>query len=104
LYTADLLRLIERHGLQSHLYADNNQVLGSCPLRDIDVLQARLSARIDDVVSWMVSNRPLLNTERTELMMRHGALSDSATDRRGSTIGDAGDHPLTGLTKKFCNP
>jgi hypothetical protein len=68
LYTADLLRLIERHDLQGHLYADDTQVLGSCPLRDIDVLQARLSACLDDVASWMVSNRLQLNTDKTELL------------------------------------
>lgn len=62
-----MLRLIERHDLQGRLYADDVQVLGSCPLHDIDVLQARLSACLDDVASWTVSSRLQLNTDETEL-------------------------------------
>lgn len=42
--TDDLLRLIEQHGLQGHLYAADTQILGSCPLRDIDLLPTSLSA------------------------------------------------------------
>ena len=57
LYTADLLRLIESHGLHPHLYAYDNQIYGFCRPNDSAELQCRLSGCISDVASWMRSNR-----------------------------------------------
>jgi Reverse transcriptase (RNA-dependent DNA polymerase) len=68
LYTADLVRLVERHSLQVHLYADDTPVFGSCPPRDVDALHARLTACLDDVALWMRANRLQLNTDKTELL------------------------------------
>jgi len=49
LYTADLVRLIDQHGLHGHLFADDTQVIGSCQPRDINALQSRMSICLDDV-------------------------------------------------------
>lgn len=68
LYTADLLRLVERHHLHAHLYADDTQVYGSCPPMETSQLQAQVSACIDEVASWMQSNRLQLNTDKTEVL------------------------------------
>jgi len=38
LYTADLVRLIEQHGLHGHLFADDTKVIGSCQPRDVNAL------------------------------------------------------------------
>ena len=57
LFTADLVRLIEEHGLKAHPYADDTQVIGTCPSRDVSTLQSRLSTCLDDVALWMQSNR-----------------------------------------------
>ena len=65
LYTADLVRLVERHSLQVHLYADDTQVFGYCPPRDVNAMQAPLTACLDDVALWMRSNRLQLNTDKT---------------------------------------
>jgi len=54
LYTADVLRLIERHNLHPHGYADDTQVYGfSC---------------LDEVALWMRSNRLQLNTSNTKVL------------------------------------
>ena len=68
LYTADLVRLIEQHSLQVHVYAYDTQMCGSCQPRDINALQARLSACLDDVALWMRSNRLQLNIDKTKLL------------------------------------
>ena len=68
LYTADLVNLVEKHGLKVHLYADDSQVYGFCPSNATDALQERLSMCLDDVARWMESNRLQLNTDKTELL------------------------------------
>ena len=57
LYTADLAQLVESHGLHVHLYADDTQVYGFSSPSSAAQLQLRMSACIDDVASWMSSNR-----------------------------------------------
>ena len=68
LYTADLVKLIESHGLNVHLYADDTQVYGFSPPSSVDQLQMRMSACIDEVASWMSSNRLQLNANKTEML------------------------------------
>lgn len=68
LYTADLLRLVQSHGLRPHLYADDTQIYGSCPPGQTVQLQARVSACIADVALWMRSNRLQLNANKTEVL------------------------------------
>jgi hypothetical protein len=68
LYTADLVPLVEQYILQVHSYADDTQLFGFCPPRDVNVLLARLTACLDDVALWMRSNRLQLNTDQTELL------------------------------------
>ena len=68
LYTADLLRLVQRHQLHLHAYADDTQIYGSCHPSMADVLQQRLFDCIDDVALWMMSNRLQLNHAKTEVL------------------------------------
>jgi len=65
LYTADLLLLIEGHGLFPHLYADDTQV---CRPSATLELQNIISTCIDDVARLMRSNRLQLNTAKTEVL------------------------------------
>ena len=68
LYTADLLRLIERHQVHPHLYADDTQIYGTCAPSATLQLQDRMSTCVDDVAQWMRSNRLQLNTAKTEVL------------------------------------
>jgi len=68
LYTADLISLIEGHGLRPHLYADDTQVQGSCRPGSAVQLQQNLSICLDDVGNWMRANRLQLNAEKTEIL------------------------------------
>ena len=68
LYTADLLRLIEKHDLHPHLYADDTQIYGFCSPAATSQLESRMSACIDGVSMWMRSNRLQLNPAKTEVL------------------------------------
>jgi hypothetical protein len=68
LYTADLVDIVRQHSLQPHLYADDTQVYGRCSPADIDIMVQRVSACMDDIASWMSSNRLQLNSGKTEIV------------------------------------
>jgi Reverse transcriptase (RNA-dependent DNA polymerase) len=68
LYTADLLRLIEQHGLRPHLYADDTQIYGACAPSATRQLSHQISECAADVALWMRSNRLQLNTAKTEVL------------------------------------
>jgi len=51
LYTADLLRLVDKYQLRPHLYADDTQIYGSCHPSAASQLQERVSACVDEVAS-----------------------------------------------------
>ena len=57
LYTADLVNVIETHGLHPHLYADGTWIQSSCCPESVDTFQSTLSDCFDEVWDWMRSNR-----------------------------------------------
>src|SRR6218665_133450 len=70
LYTADLLTIITKHGLQGHLYADDSQVYGFCRPNSTDVqhLRSVSTSCISDIADWMKCNRLHLNSSRSEFI------------------------------------
>jgi Reverse transcriptase (RNA-dependent DNA polymerase) len=67
LYTSDFVKLIERHGFSTHLYADDTY---SCyPPSGMGDLVTLIPACTDDILSWMRSNKLQLNADKTELVI-----------------------------------
>ena len=64
LYIVDLIELIGGHGM----YADDAQVGGSCRPFNVDMFSSSVSDCLQDVSSWMRSNRLLLNSSKTEVL------------------------------------
>ena len=72
IYTAELLKVIEDHGLPAHGYADDTQAYGSCPPSRTAALRANMLHCIEDVSARTASNRLMLNPDKTELIVvRH---------------------------------
>jgi len=70
LYTADITKIIQKHGLLHHLYADDSQIYGFCQQSVVDNARLRnaLMKCIGEVDSWMKSNRLQFNSSKTELI------------------------------------
>src|SRR5664279_1445573 len=57
MYSADLLKLIERQQLIPHAFADDSQIYGFCSPSDVESLSSRVSTCVDEVSKWMKTNR-----------------------------------------------
>jgi hypothetical protein len=68
MYTAELERIVERHGMKLHQYADDCQIYVSVLTGDASAAAARLSACLIDVNSWMSASRLRLNPAKTQVM------------------------------------
>lgn len=95
LYTADLLQLIKRHQLRPHLYADDTQVYGFCQPSLADKLQEGMSVCIDDVESWMASNRLQLNPTKTEVLWCSSSRRQYQIPTEQIRVGDVYVSPAT---------
>jgi len=68
LYTAELERIVDRHEMKLHQYADDCQIYVSVPVSDASVAADRLSACLADVNRWMSASRLRLNPSKTQVM------------------------------------
>ena len=67
-FSISCIELIEGHGMSPHLYADDAQVGGSCRPSNVDTFSLSVSDCLRDVSGWMRSNRPQLNSSKTEVL------------------------------------
>ena len=69
LYTAPLSDIMKNHSVLYHAYADDSQLQKSAPQEDANELVQSMQACIQDVKSWMTSNKLKLNDDKTEAMI-----------------------------------
>ena len=72
LYKADISRIVARHGLKIHQYADDIQIYISTSVGDAATAVYRLTACLADVEAWLRASRLQLNPTKT-LVMRLGS-------------------------------
>ena len=68
LYTGGLLQLIKRHQLHSHAFADDTKIYEFCQPISADSLCRQVSTCVEEVSSWIMANRLLLNPAKIEVI------------------------------------
>lgn len=94
LYTKDLKKIAQAHGLSIQLYADDSQLYISLdPVNSINVQENidRIKACVTEIKQWMVQNFMKLNEEKTQFMLLGKKLvleklGDISLDFSGSRI------------------
>ena len=72
IYTLPLARTVHGHGIQIHVYANDTQPYVSYDVTDIEHrhdVTVQLEKCINDLQSWMVTNKLKLNGSKTELVV-----------------------------------
>ena len=102
LYVADIAGIADRHGIQSHFYADDAQLYLTCHRSEVTATTSRLTCCIDEIARWLASNRLMLNPAKTDLFWctAKGSPPDvSVTPQAASTCGLL---PMS-VTLAFCS-
>lgn len=68
MYSQPLSDVIASHECQFHKYADDTELSKAAAPNAFCEVQSAVQSCVDDVLSWMNSNRLKLNTDKTELM------------------------------------
>ena len=88
-YTAAVVLVVRKHGFNVHAYADDLQIYDHTAPSGMASLLQRMAVCIEDVSTWMSSNRLCLNPSKTELVWLGSSrrLQNCATDTEMSVLG-----------------
>ena len=95
LYTVDINKIIQSHGLHDHAYADDNQIYFHAPRNQIESFISRLLNCIDEISDWMSSNRLCLNPDKTELIWFVTPHQADAVPNSNLSLGTASIHSFS---------
>ena len=70
-FTTPLADVIRSHGLDYHMFADDNQLYLSFVTQDVDQAKSKIEECITSICKWMGVNELKLNHDKTEIMMFH---------------------------------
>ena len=88
-YTAAVVLVVRKHGFNVPAYADDLQIYDHTAPSGMAGLLQRMAVCIEDVSTWMSSNRLCLNPSKTELVWLGSSrrLQNCATDTEMSVLG-----------------
>ena len=69
LYSAPLSSVIETHSVSKQSFADDTQLLHSCPPDQIHATVLTMQTCTSDVKTWMSQNKLKLNDDKTEALL-----------------------------------
>ena len=68
LYTADVFDIVEKFNFKSHAFADDIQIIASCPALSFQNLVDKMILCLSEIDVWMATNRLKLNQCKTQLL------------------------------------
>ena len=94
IYQVPLSNIAERHGVNTHLYADDIQIYFSFDLNlhdEYDAAVTKIEACLEDIKGWMLQNKLMLklNDDKTELLMISSSRSQHKLSSNPIHIGDS---------------
>ena len=82
-YTAELHRVVESHGLTLHRYADDRHIYTATPVNLSSSAVARLTRCLADVGDWMTASRLMqLNPDKTQVLWLGSKFQIERVDNR----------------------
>ena len=69
LYTTELVNIIEKHGMQAHMYADDCQIYISFKSQFMKQTEQNIKACLSNIKEWMNNNFLKLNPTKTNFMI-----------------------------------
>lgn len=74
LYSSKLTEIIEAHGLDYHVYADDTQIY--MPITNINTSKSSIKILLNDIKIWMHNRKLQLNESKTEVFLINGPLKN----------------------------
>ena len=68
LYITDIFHIVDSFKLSIHMFADDIQLYGCCLPSKSNELSSKMSLCLDEIITWLSSNRLLVNASKSECM------------------------------------
>ena len=100
LYTSPVAKILEKHMLAYHMYADDTQIYSMCLQSDMQSKKQMYERCIVDIHSWMSANKLKLNGDKTEALFVGNAIYKERTQNMTMDI-DGAAIPLSYRVKNL---